>query len=64
MLEAFDAILDDYGEETPEQLLVDLATIQDSLDELPDFLYCLGEIAHLPRELFGDAHERQGLRTL
>jgi len=46
-----DAFLGRYRDRPFEQLTDDLMLIGESLDELPDFLHVLSQLAHLPEEL-------------
>lgn len=49
--EACAAVLDDFEERPLDGLRKDLWTVEQSLDALGDFLFCLGRLARLPQRL-------------
>ncbi|MEQ8788783.1 MAG: AAA domain-containing protein [Pirellulaceae bacterium] len=49
--EQLDRMLDEYQEFPLEQLAEELHRVERSLDDLPDFLLCLEQLAHLPPRL-------------
>jgi hypothetical protein len=48
---ALAGLLENYSDLDLEMLRQELASVEDSLDELPDFLPCLSELSRLPRPL-------------